>query len=296
MHHLQNHLLKIAIKPIGAELCSITSVKDNREFMWNGEAKVWSGIAPNLFPIIGCMKNDTYLFENKTYHMPKHGFVRKSSDLKLISETENSLTFKINSNEKLLEWFPFQFEFYITYTINDNAIEVTYTTKNCDDKPMYFSVGGHPAFKCPVYNGENYSDYSLEFSAIENSKTQVLNLDTGLLTSKTKPVFNNSSAIPLHYDLFNEDALIFKDLISRKVTLTSKNHGAILSVRFDDFNYLGVWAKPNANYVCIEPWLGIADHENTNQNIITKDGIIKLGANSSHKASYHIEIGRNHLV
>jgi len=121
-------------------------------------------------------------------------------------------------------------------------------------------------------------------------------METGLISSKTKPVFNNSNKIPLTHDLFNEDALIFKDLKSRKVTLKSDTYGAILSISYKEFPYLGIWAKPNGNYVCIEPWLGIADHEDTNQELKTKEGILSLEANKSFTASYTIEIHNNHLV
>jgi galactose mutarotase-like enzyme len=161
---------------------------------------------------------------------------------------------------------------------------------------MYFSLGGHPAFKCPVHENENYDDYILEFEHTETSKTHLINMENGLISSKTKSVFNDSNSIPLKHDLFNEDALIFKDLKSKKVTLKSNKNGDILSVSYHDFPYLGIWAKPNGNYVCIEPWLGIADSETTNQNFKEKEGILTLDANKTFKAAYNIEIHNSHLV
>ena len=123
-----------------------------------------------------------------------------------------------------------------------------------------------------------------------------MNLETGLVTSNTKPVIKNGNEIQLHHNLFNKDALVFKDLKSRKATLKSKTHGDIISVYYDDFPYLGIWAKPNANYVCIEPWQGIADSENTTQILKDKEGIIALDANKTHKAVYTIEIHKRHLA
>ena len=116
------------------------------------------------------------------------------------------------------------------------------------------------------------------------------------LPSNTKAIFNSSTKLPLPHDLFNEDALIFKDLKSKKVTLKSANHGDILTVNYPDFDYLGIWAKPTGNYVCIEPWLGIADNESTNQNLIEKEAIISLEQDKSFEATYTIEIHNNHLV
>ncbi|WP_372938310.1 aldose 1-epimerase family protein [Seonamhaeicola sp.] len=296
MYSIENNKLKVAIKKTGAELCKITSVKNNTEFMWDGNPNIWSGIAPNLFPIIGALKENSYMFENKIYTLPKHGFVRHNEDIELFKETKNSLTFKLSYNDDLLKIYPFKFEFYITFKLIDNTLEISHTVKNTDDKAMYFSVGGHPAFKCPVFENETYEDYSLEFEHIENSNTHLINMQNGLISCKTNPIFNNTTTLPLKHSLFNEDALVFKDLKSRKVTLKSHLNGDILTVSYPDFNYLGIWAKPNGNYVCIEPWLGIADNENTNQNFKTKEGIIKLEANKTFNASYFIEINNTHLL
>jgi galactose mutarotase-like enzyme len=296
MFTLENNQLKIAVKKTGAELCKITSVKNDTEFMWNANPYIWGSYAPNLFPIIGALKNDIYSFENKLYTLPKHGFVRNNDAVVLHEQSSNSLTFKLVYNEDSLKVYPFKFEFYMTYKLINNTIEVLHTVKNRDDKTMYFSVGGHPAFKCPVFENENYDDYFLEFEHAENSKTHLINMENGLISSKTKPVFNNAYKLPLTHDLFNEDAIIFKDLKSKKVALKSKLHGTILTVSYNDFPYLGIWAKPSGNYVCIEPWLGIADNEATNQDFKTKEGILKLNVGDTFKASYSIEIHNSHLV
>ena len=290
MHTLENSQLKITVNTVGAELCKITSVKNNTEFMWDANPNVWGSFAPNLFPIIGALKEDTYIFEDTNYSLPKHGMVRNNKSVVLHEQTPNSLTFKLAFSEASLKIYPFKFEFYITYKLVNNTIEVLHTVKNVDDKLLYFSVGGHPAFKCTVFENEVYEDYFLEFEHIENSKTHLINMENGLISDATKPIFNNTNKLPLTHNLFNEDALIFKDLKSKKVALKSKTHGEVLSVSYKEFPYLGIWAKPTGDYVCIEPWLGIADNENTNQDFKTKEGIIKLDAGKTFEASYFIEI------
>ncbi|MFG6685940.1 aldose 1-epimerase family protein [Mariniflexile sp. HNIBRBA6329] len=292
---LENKQLKIAVKKVGAELCKITSVKKNTEFMWDANPEVWASYAPNLFPVIGALKDDSYVFENQTYNLPKHGIVRNNAQVVLHEQTADSLTFKLAYNENSLKNYPFKFEFYISYKLIDNVIEVVHTVKNVDNKTMYFSVGGHPAFKCPVFENENYGDYFLEFEHTETSKTHLINMANGLISTEKKPILNNTNKLALTHDLFNEDALIFKDLKSRKVALKSKKYGEVLSVSYKDFPYLGIWAKPTGNYVCIEPWLGIADSEDTNQDFKTKEGILKLKAGNTFKATYTIEI-HNSLV
>ena len=296
MIHLQNDSLKISIKKTDAELCEMSSTKHNTQFMWNANPDIWGSFAPNLFPIIGMLKDERFLFDNKTYQLPKHGFVRNNPNIQIVEETNESVTFKLSYNSETLKVYPFKFEYYVVYRLIQNKLNVTYKIINIDSQPIYFSVGGHPAFKCPVYENEKYTDYQLVFETEETSETFLLNLKSGLVTSETKPVFNSPKTIDLHYDLFNYDALIFKDLKSRKVTLNSKNKGDILTVHFDDFTYLGIWAKPKADYVCIEPWLGIADNEETNKELITKEGIITLGIKKSFEATYSIEIHKHHLV
>ncbi|TGV00414.1 aldose 1-epimerase family protein [Flavivirga rizhaonensis] len=295
MYTLENEKLKIAVKKTGAELCKITSVKKDIDFMWDANPKVWGSYAPNLFPIIGALKDGAYFFENNIYNLPKHGLVRNNDKLVLQEQNQNFLTFKLNYDKDSLKIYPFKFEFLITYQLIDNILTITHTINNLDDKTMYFSLGGHPAFKCPVFNNEAYNDYYLEFEYTESSKTHLINMKNGLISDKTKPVFNKSNTLALKHDLFNEDALIFKDLKSKRVTLKSKSHGSILTVSYEDFPYLGIWAKPDGDYVCIEPWLGIADNESTNQNLKEKEGILTLMPKKTFIASYSIEIHNIHL-
>ncbi|GAA3573991.1 aldose 1-epimerase family protein [Snuella lapsa] len=296
MYSIQNDLLKIAVKKVGAELCGITSVKNNTEFMWDANPAIWGSFAPNLFPVIGALKEGTYLYENETYNMPKHGFVRHNETIVLHEQTPDRLTFKLSSNEALLKIYPFKFDFFISYQLVDNIITIAHTVVNRDSKTMYFSLGGHPAFKCPVYNNEDYNDYTLTFECNEDSETHLINQSNGLISSNTAPIFKGSNTIELNHDLFNGDALIFKDLKSKKVTLKSVKNGNILTLSYHDFPYLGIWAKPNGDYVCIEPWLGIADHETTNKQLKTKEGILSLAVGKRFKASYSIEIHPGHLA
>ena len=296
MHTIKNDHLQIDIKSIGAELCAISSVKSDNSFLWHGDPEIWGSYAPNLFPIIGSLKDDSYSYNGAIFKMKKHGFVRHNNSLVIKNKSKTEITFQLNSNEALYKIYPFLFQLEITYTLSNNCLTVNHTVKNLDKKTLFFSIGGHPAFKCPLYKNENYSDYFLAFETNENSETYLLNIENGLVTDKTESVFSTSNRINLHSNLFNKDALIFKDLKSRKVTLTHNNKGPILSVTYKDFPFLGVWAKPNAPFVCIEPWQGIADSENTNQNIKDKEGIIALELNSVFKASYSIEIDKRHLV
>lgn len=296
MFTLKNAILKITIHPVGAELQKISSVKNGKEFMWDGSPNIWSSYAPNLFPIVGELKDGEFSYENKSYQLTRHGFARHSDDFVLSDKSDDHLKFTLEYSEETLLIYPFKFEYSVSYELIDNAIKITYSVENVDDKTIYFCLGGHPAFKCPLYPDESYDDYSLIFEHPETSPTHLLNLNTGLFNGQTEPVFKTPNAIQLNPHLFDKDALVFKDLKSKKISLESKKHGEILNFNFEDFPFLGIWAKPNANFVCIEPWQGLADSEDSNQVLKDKEGIVALETNNIYNASYTIEIHQTHLV
>lgn len=152
---------------------------------------------------------------------------------------------------------------------------------------MHFSLGGHPAFNCPLFEGESYSDYYLEFDQIEKAPAYLLD-ESGLVSDKKLNLLDDSRTLKLHKHLFDNDALIFRDLNSRQVKLVSSRTGDILTMTYEGFPYLGVWAKPGAQFVCIEPWQGIADAAETDKEFKQKEGIMTLKSGEKHKAEYSI--------
>lgn len=289
IHRLENELLSVGIKSIGAELCSIINKHTAVEYIWHGDPAYWGSHAPILFPIIGALKDNTYFFEGNEYHLPKHGFFRNNENVILKKKSDDTLTFSLKYSEKTLKSYPFKFELEVSFILKDKTLEVKHQVFNLDEQPVYFSLGGHPAFNAPLFPGEIYEDYYLQFDQKMDLDTCVLTND-GLISNTSKTVTKNGDKIQLTPELFNDDALIFEDIQSKNVSLMSKHTGKILSLQYDDFKNLGVWAKPKAPYVCIEPWLGIADMEDTDQELKNKIGINKLMPTHSFCASYFIEI------
>ncbi len=289
IHTIENSFLSVKIQHKGAEICSLKSKMTNQEFMWNADPDIWGSHAPVLFPIIGMLKNGTYKYQDKTYSIPKHGFIRNNEKLVVAEKSDNSITLKYKYNEDSLAMYPFKFVFSITFKVVENSLLVTHKIDNIDEKEMLFSIGGHPGFKCPLNDNEAYTDYYIEFEEEENENTWTL-AKSGLLSGESIPLLNKTKILPLNEDLFNDDALIFKNLKSSKASLKNKNNNTKLTVSFDDFDYLGIWAKPKAPFVCIEPWLGITDADNTKGELELKEGIIKLNSNSSYTASFNISI------
>ena len=289
MHELQNDFLSIQVKQVGAELVSLKNKETGIEHIWQGNPEFWTGQAPNLFPVIGILKDGKFMYENKEYTMPKHGFVRHNEHIQLKEKTTDKLVFQLDYSEETLAIYPFKFRFEISFQLNGKSLSVNHQISNLDDKPLYFSLGGHPAFNAPISTNEVYEDYYLEFDRKMNLRTYLLN-ENGLVSDTTEGILDNEDKIRLHKDLFIDDALIFKNIPSKKVSLKSKNSGSVLSVEYKDFKNLGVWAKPGAPYVCIEPWLGIADVEDTDHNLKTKEGIESLAVGKDFQASYTIDI------
>jgi galactose mutarotase-like enzyme len=286
---IENDFLKISVQETGAELCQIRSSSTGKEFMWDADPAVWSSYAPVLFPVIGAIKNGFVKYNGGEYNVPRHGIVRNNANVKLIVQTPDSLTFGLKFSEETLAIYPFKFEFQITYKLEGNRIIVRHKVINLDQEKLLFSMGGHPAFKCPLNDDEVYEDYYLEFEKIENDSTWLLEKD-GLVGKNTRPVLENTNILPLNQHLFDNDALIFKHLKSRQVSLRSTKSPQIITVYYQDFPYLGIWAKPNGHFVCIEPWLGIADNADSDQNFETKEGIIELAGHAEFEAQFVIEV------
>jgi len=285
---IENDLFKVAIRSQGGELTSFYNKTTGIEHLWQADANVWPWHAPNLFPIVGGLINNELLVDGKTYELPRHGFNR-TSELLLIQSDEQSAWFSLPYCEKTLAKYPYKFDFQIHYDLIDDALRITYKVINLDRKTIYFSVGGHPAFNVPFTKGEKYEDYYLEFEVDEKLETHQLSAD-GFFNGQTLPVPTQKGKLFLTRDLFNQDALVFKNLKSRVVTIKSTQHDKTLTVEFPHFNYLGIWAKPGADFVCIEPWLGCADTEGKHVDITQKEAIQKLHMGHVFEAAFFISM------
>jgi galactose mutarotase-like enzyme len=286
---IKNDVLALLVKQKGAELCSINDVATGTEYIWDANPAIWGSHSPVLFPIIGCLKENSYLHNGNQYTIPKHGFIRDNENINLESQAQNALTFILESSADTYTIYPFQFKFFIQYMLEKNRITITHTVSNIGTEKMFFSLGGHPAFKCPLNKNEKFSDYYLEFEADETALAWGP-LENGLIGPKTRSVIDMKKFIYLNDTTFNKGALVFKNLNSSSIMLVSKSRGPILNVKYRGFPYLGIWSKPGAPFVCIEPWLGIADSWDSDRNLQTKEGILALGSGKSFEIAYCIGI------
>lgn len=262
---IENKNFVVKIAPKGAELYNITSKKDGYEYLWQGDESVWSGRSPLLFPVVGRVHDDELLIKGEMYKTPKHGFAR-SKNFESVQNAENEVCFFIKSDEETKEVYPYDFEMYITYTLEEDGLLIKYVIKNKTNETMYFSFGAHPGFNCEIGD-------VLEFEKEENLLKLEMNENAYIF--KAEPFLNNEKCIEIKEDTFIKDAIMFEKTKSNKITLKRKNGFDVL-VEYNEAPFLGIWAKPGAKYVCIEPWFGINDYEGKKVSIEEKKGIVML--------------------
>jgi galactose mutarotase-like enzyme len=282
---LENDSLKASVHPMGGELQSLYRKDLELEYLWNGNPEFWPRHSPLLFPIVGGLIEDSYLYNEKKYTLAKHGFAR-DTQFEIENSSKESASFVLRSNDDTLKSYPFSFVLKISYKLEANRITVTYEVENPSVQTMYFSIGTHPAFNVPLIEGTSYNDYFLEFEQPEDSLRHTLD---GNILNSTVPYLQNQSRLHLEESLFYEDAIIFKDLRSSSISIKTDKSVHGLKFNFSGFPYMGIWAAKDAPFVCIEPWYGIPDSENHNQKIEEKEGIIALTAGQRWSKSWNLE-------
>ncbi|MFW6251923.1 MAG: aldose 1-epimerase family protein, partial [Halanaerobium sp.] len=254
---IENQELEVEVDTRGAQLQKIILKKDNKNYLWHGDAKFWGRRAPVLFPIVGRLKKDKYQYRDQEYMMTQHGFAR-DKEFELVEEDENYLTYALEEDNNTLKIYPFKFRLQIKYTIESNSLAVTYRVVNQDPKDIFFSIGAHPAFYWPLNEDEKKEDYYLEFEKEEKAARYLL--ENGLLSQQTELLLNNQKTLKLTPEIFKNDALVFKDLKSKKVALKSRKSEREVELEFNNFPYFGIWSQSAAApFICLEPWQGIAD-------------------------------------
>lgn len=279
---LSNEFCSVSINTKGAELNSFKNSQTNTEYIWNGNPDFWGKHSPVLFPIVGALKDDCYFYEGKKYNLSRHGFAR-DFEFEAIESSSNAASFLLKQNPEIRAKYPFEFELQMDYKLVDNSLIISYIIRNKSNGEMPFSIGAHPAFALP----NSFEDYSLKFEKEENLITH--ELENNLFSGKTRPINLDKTNLPLTYSLFEKDALVFKTIQSKKVTIL-ENQEPLLKVNFEDFSSLGIWTVQNAPFICIEPWIGFADDATSNGNLFDKTNIQILKENSSFEASFSIEL------
>lgn len=282
MKALESDLLYIEVNPHGAELSGIYHKQQQAQYLWQADASVWGGRSPILFPIVGRIADDACRVENRVYPLYKHGFARKS-EFEYEQRDPGCAVFTLRANEATRAQYPYEFALSVTYRITQSGLEVLHTVTNHGDGTMDFSIGGHPGFRCRPGD-------TLLFEQPETLSTQRIGADA-LLTGERVPVLQNSRELVLQPGIFDKDALVFENPVSQSITLHSSLVPDAVRMDFGRIPFLGLWAKPGAEYVCIEPWFGInGTQDDAGQLFSQKKGVLQLQPGQNFNFRYEITL------
>lgn len=283
---IENNMITVVISDIGAEIQSVKSVHTGEEFMWQADPKIWGRHAPILFPIVGRLKSDEYTYKGKTYHLGQHGFARNSK-FEVENHTQESITFLLKDNEETRKVYPFKFEFRVNYNLMNNLLEENFSVVNKSDDTMIFGVGGHPGFNLPIKEDEKEEDY---FFDMHPSVARVqIPLKNASLDWDSRSLASTDSFISLSDELFKNDALIYElHGHDNKVSLRTDKSKFHINVWTRNAPFVGIWSQypKTADYVCIEPWWGIADRDDADGQLEHKYGMNHLEPNKEFQAGF----------
>lgn len=288
MYTLKNSEITIQVASHGAELKSLKDNATGTEYMWCADEKYWKRTSPVLFPLVGNYKNGQTTYQGQIYQMSQHGFAR-DMEFTLVSQNEDSIFFALQENEETLKKYPFAFYLELGYRIFGRSVEVIWKVKNPAEETMYFSIGGHPAFNCPLQEGEEQSAYSLSFDVKDKIVSSLVGAN-GITDTKLEYPLQDG-VLALSQELFVNDALVIENQQIHQVSLVNPAGENYLTVAFDA-PLFGIWSPPgkNAPFVCIEPWYGRTDKESYTGGLEDREWGNKLQAGEEFEASYTVTI------
>lgn len=289
VYELTNHVISIQISSHGAELQSLKKLDTATEYMWCGDAKYWGRTSPVLFPFVGGLKDKEYRTKGKTYPMSQHGFAR-DLEFELLSQTKDEIWFILKSNAETLAKFPYEFILKLGYKINNNQVEVLWQVENPGNEVLPFSIGGHPAFNCPIDEDARQSDYFVSFGDMDEVISSRIG-EQGLVTGCMDVYGLTDGKLALTANLFDHDALVIEDHQTDIVSLCRKDGTPYLTVKMEA-PLFGIWSPPGklAPFVCIEPWYGRCDSEYFDGTLEEREWGNTVKPGEIWKASYVIEV------
>ncbi|TVZ23806.1 galactose mutarotase-like enzyme [Dokdonia sp. Hel_I_63] len=292
LHTIHNENLICTITSKGAEIRSLINKETGEEYIWQIDPSVWGSSSPVLFPAIGNIKENKIVFNGEDYAMTKHGIIRNNEQLDFQQHDASSCSFTLTSSDETLRQYPYTFHFRVSFTLVEYRLLMTYTVTNNDTVPMHFACGGHTAYACPLDEHTALSDYVIEFPEPLDLESRTLG-NSGLLSPEKRPIKTDNGQLPLSETIFNEDALIFTDINYDWVRLRKRDEKKGIIVRFKDYPNLALWSKPGADYVCIEPWLGLPDSEDESIDITKKGSYKTLSPGATFDITIETEIEQN---
>lgn len=286
-YFLENSKLKIRVNSMGAELTEIINKDNNLSYLWDANPLHWKRSSPVLFPNVGKYYNGKFRYEGKEYSQGQHGFAR-DMEFELLEQKDNYIALVLNSNEKTKVNYPFEFSLILYYELKENEIVVGWKVINKDNKEIYFSIGGHPAFNVPLKD-ENRSDCYLYFKDVNNVESTMIN-SSGYSIGKVVNYPLEEGYLKINDDLFDDDALVIEQQPIKEVSITDKNKNPFITIKMD-CPLFGIWSPSRTTpFVCIEPWYGRCDSEGFDKTLAERKYQNKLNVNEEFDVNYSIII------
>ncbi len=284
---IQNEHICVTVDTLGAQMLSIRSA-EGIEYLWQGDRKYWSDRAPVLFPFIGRLTENSYLYRGRRYTMEIHGFASKM-DFEPVEQGYDYLVLELKSTMVTIARYPFDFTLRVIYALNRNKIEVVYQVENRGDRYMPFGIGGHPGFRVPLLPDEKFEDYELEFT--HACRPDRVGFTPEVYLSGQDEPYPFEKRLDLRHDLFDEDAIILKNM-DKEITLRSMVSHRGVCISYPDMSYLGIWHRPktDAPYVCIEPWTSLPSRQDVVEDFGCKSDMLQLPPKKSYENQWTITV------
>jgi galactose mutarotase-like enzyme len=286
---LENEVFRVEMDSFGAEVKSVRRKLDGREYMWQADPKYWGRTSPVLFPFVGVPKNKEYRYGGKTYAMGQHGFAR-DMEFTLVEQKGNHIWFALESTEETMKRYPFAFRLSIGYELVANRINVLWKVENTGDKTMYFSIGAHPAFRCPIHGEADKLGYGLKFGGLTTKLHHHGNTPEGLAVMADEILPLTDGTVKFTPGFFDKCTYMVEGKQTGEVALLDTAGTPYVTVRFDT-PLFAVWSPEgkDAPFVCIEPWYGRCDAVDFAGSLEERAYENVLAAGSNFGASYQIE-------
>lgn len=287
-YQLENETLRVEIDSFGAEVRSVVRKSDGREYMWQADPVYWGRTSPVLFPFVGAPKNKQYRYEGRIYQMGQHGFAR-DMEFELQRQSADEIWFMLESCEETYKKYPFGFKLSIGYHLTGNEVEVMWRVENTEDKPMYFSIGAHPAFRCPIDGEESKAGYGLAFGGLDDELHHHGNTKDGLAVMKDQTLALKNGTVKFSEDFFDECTYMVEGKQTGEVSLLDAKGNPYVTVVFDA-PLFAIWSPEgkNAPFVCIEPWYGRCDAVDFEGSIAEREYENGLAGGGTFAASYQM--------
>ena len=290
VYELKNDGVEIKVHSKGAELKSLKNPVTGTEYLWQGDPAFWNRSSPILFPFVGKTDRNEFRTKGKTYSMTQHGFAR-DMEFELLSRTEDEIWFVLKDSEETRQKYPYGFTLKLGYRLFDNGVEVCWQVENEEEEELPFSIGGHPAFYCPIEEGTAQTDYLLRFDCKDRVVCTRIS-DEGLALNEEDVYPLKDGFLPITEHLFDHDALVIENRQAKEVAFCRKDGTAYLTVKMEA-PLFGVWSPrtKNAPFICIEPWYGRCDRAGYEGDLKDREWGNLLAPGGVWKASYRILIG-----